>query len=120
MRSLEAVLPYASINYIVKNARKICTERDVELLGVTKEFSLRIFKIIELHIPSTTCSLLSTEVNSNSRPVRLFFQLKLIATVDQFVSVLQDILNDISNLSSLLQTSSQIVISFSYAYSRFL
>ena len=88
MRSLEAVLPYASINYIVKNARKICTERDVELLGVTKEFSLRIFKIIELHIPSTTSSLLSTEVTSNSRPVRQCSA--------------RHILNDISNLSSLL------------------
>ena len=72
MRSLEAVLPlcFNQLYHIVKNARKVCTERDVELLGVTKEFSSRILKMIELHIPRTTSSLLSTELTSNSRPVR--------------------------------------------------
>lgn len=70
IRGLDAVLATGLIDTIVKDCRKICSERDVQLLGVNKEFSSKIFNIIELHVPKSINSSTVSNESSTLRPVR--------------------------------------------------
>ena len=53
MRGMDAVLSTAVIEKVVKQCNKICSEEDVVFLGVVKEFSRKVFQLVELHIPRT-------------------------------------------------------------------
>ena len=70
MRGLEATLATGMIEKIIKDCRSLCTEQDVQLLGVDKEVSHKVFSIIELCIPRTTSSCPTLNQTTASRPVR--------------------------------------------------
>ena len=53
MRGLDGVLSKSMIENIVKQCNKICCEADVVALGVVKEFSVRVFELVDFHVPRT-------------------------------------------------------------------
>ena len=66
MRGLDGVLSMLVIDKLVTKFKKIRSENDVRSLGVVRDFSLAVFKLIEFHIPCTIANISSDGTRSTS------------------------------------------------------